>query len=186
MTDGKEIILQRLRKTSKLSKYRKLDHETSDIFDFCAKKYDVYRKSFDDNKLIFHVIKKSDVNKSNISNLKGEQYEKLLKIPKNLKSKGKFSKEIIDKYVNRYDERTNRFYDKLCLFKEKQNDFMNDKNINPIFMVNWMIGGKLNNGEIFYAPFAFQEVKININHRNREVKFDQQNVLISVMHLLSA
>ena len=116
MTDGKEIILQRLRKMAKLSKYRKLDHETVDIFDFCAKKYDVYRKNFDDNKLTFHIIKKSDVNK-NTWDLNNEQYENLLKIPKKLKSKGKLSKEVIDKYVNRYDEKTNRFYDKLCSFR---------------------------------------------------------------------
>ncbi len=176
MLDGKEIILQRLRgKTPKLSKYRKLDHETTDVFDFCSKKYDAYRKNFDDNKLTFHIIKKSGVSKYLMRNEDKEKYENLLKIPKDLKIRGKLSKDAIDEYVNKYDEKTNRFYDKLCYFKELQNDSLKDKNINPLFMVNYIIGGKLSNGEIFYAPFAFQEVKIDINHRNREVKFDQKN-----------
>lgn len=179
MLDGKEIILQRLRNIKKLSKYRKLDHETCHVFDFCAKKYDVYRKNFDDNKLTFHIIKKSDLNKNNMQNDDREKYENLLKIPKNLKSKWWSSKETIDRYVNRYDEKTNRFYDKLCDFKELQNDSLKEKNINPFFMVNYMIGGKLDNGEIFYSPFAFQEVKINIDYHNREVKFDQKGQIFA-------
>ena len=58
MLNGKEIILQRLRTTRNLSKYRKLDRETRHVFDFCAKKYTSYRKNFDDNNLTFRIIKK--------------------------------------------------------------------------------------------------------------------------------
>lgn len=175
--DGKDIVLQRI-KNSTVTKTLKFIEEENRYknFDLKSSRYKFYLKKDNENVFVFSQIKKSDFEKEINNNIKPKilSEKKYKEIKKNENNFLKY-KELIDSAVNNYDEKTNRYYNKLVHFENKILKYKKDFRRNILYKVDYLITGKLENGEILRFPFYLEEAELKINPTKKEVKINTLN-----------
>lgn len=186
MKNGKEIIIQRLRDVKRIKNLKFLESEKSKkIFDLNARKYKPYK--LDNNTLFFRKEMKGEVLKNILNkNIKPEWmadyvYKEILNSKNDL-----LTNELIDSAVNNYDKKTEEFYEKFLLLNYNQKNFQKEKGQNILFNVEYLVYGKLDNGDLIRFPFALREItELKIDSKNRIVKIIKNNKYIPNIPFIS-
>lgn len=177
--NGKDIILQRLRNNKNIKKYRFLGNELQkQVIDLLSSKYEFYK--IDELNFKFPTIKFNKA-RNDIENrikpvwLSQSLFNHLIKIKSN---KFKFEKEL-KTLLKKYDDRTEKYFGNFVYFYEKNYSFFQTKGQNCLYLVKYLISGKLEDGTEFRAPFAFNEIEdLKINHQSGEIIIKPSNKII--------
>ncbi len=171
--NGKDIILQRLEGNAIEKRLKLIDSEVkSRIIDLNSKKILEYKngKSFE-----FVQQKKDDLKTIIIDDLEKPNWISETSFSKIKKAEGLNQEKLIEREIELYDKRTNDFYLSFLNMANKNKNFVNDKAENALFVVDYLIYGKLLNGTEVRFPFSLTKAKINIDSQNKKIRITKDS-----------